>query len=475
MVNKVQPSPVLRPPTCDDPLCSCFEQQDLINWSMVDRNNRRAVSDYSSRAFRLAHSLAKFMREQDVLPFRHVMRQTGTLISGSVAMHYFARTVVGDADLDLYTEGHHAHTLFAFVIDLGYTYKARKAQDKNLDDALRRAINQLATRDEAIYNQRAVLDAFSFVRGDAVIQVMVGVHSAIDTVLDFHSTIVMNIISHRSAYSLYPVNTFLKKTGIRFIDLSVGTLDKYIDRGFALAKTVTLKQWERMGREMCTLTRYVGDKSTWIIDLDDTAGTFADSVLFNSWQFKWIYRTGGFMIMPEIERLLFVGPRSWSQSRVFGDCKLLKAFTDLTMARGSEGRTDAEVLSMVLKSAHFTLFHSQPPSATDTRFFAEWVRTRGARQTVVRNILDIFDGEIDNPSLPAAPAIATTSVVAAKEDDDIIFLSMNFNPMLHNPALRARLQPVSQRVHNGPSDEVHTSDFAEEDESPPRKKARVQL
>ena len=136
-------------------------------------------------------------------------------------------------------------------------------------------------------------------------------------------------------------------------------------------------------------------------------------MLFNSWEFKWIYRTGGFMIMPEIVRLLFVGPRAWSQSRVFGDSKLLKAFTDMTMARGSEGcvglrsvylsyanvvdrRTDREVLSMVLKSAHFTLFHTLPPSSTDTRFFADWVRTRSAREPVVRNILDRFAGEIDN-------------------------------------------------------------------------------
>ena len=135
------------------------------------------------------------MREQDVLPFRQIMRQTGTLISGSIAMHYFARTVVGDADLDLYTEGHRAPTLFAFISGLGYTYKAREAQDKDLDNALRRAINQSANRDEAIYNQRAVLDAFSFVRGDAVIQVIVGVQSAIDTVLDFHSSKFRSLIA----------------------------------------------------------------------------------------------------------------------------------------------------------------------------------------------------------------------------------------------------------------------------------------
>lgn len=160
----------------------------MISYSLVCKNALRAVRSYNAIAYRLCHSLAKFMSENEVLAFRETMRQTGTLISGSVAIHYFARTPVGDSDLDLYTEGRHARQLFDFILGLGYTYRPRRSQEIDLDSSLIRARNLFAVRDDAIYDQRAILDAFSFVRGDAIIQVMIAVESAIDTILDFHSS-----------------------------------------------------------------------------------------------------------------------------------------------------------------------------------------------------------------------------------------------------------------------------------------------
>ena len=128
------------------------------------------------------------MNKDSIPAFRNILRRTGTLISGSVALHYFACTPVGASDLDLYTEGHHADKLFAFVQSLGYVYHPRDSQEKNINDALHRAVNLFAVRDDAIYNQRAILDAFSFIRPGAVVQVMIAAESAIDTILDFHSS-----------------------------------------------------------------------------------------------------------------------------------------------------------------------------------------------------------------------------------------------------------------------------------------------
>ena len=80
----------------------------------------------------------------------------------------------------------------------------------------------------------------------------------------------MNVISFRAAYSLYPFNTFVKRAGVRFIDdHGDGPISKYTSRGWRLSSIVSSKQFDRMGKEMTGTTRYVGDKSTWIIDLDD--------------------------------------------------------------------------------------------------------------------------------------------------------------------------------------------------------------
>ncbi|KAI5827905.1 hypothetical protein K523DRAFT_209916, partial [Schizophyllum commune Tattone D] len=379
-----------RPDTCDDLICSCLEQKDLLSYSLVSKDTLRSVRAYSSCAFRLYHSLRKFMSENDVMVFRTIMRRMGTIISGSIAVHYFARTSVGDSDLDLYTEGRHARELFDFIYGLGYVYKPRKSQEKVLNDALIRAVNQFAVRDEAIYNQSAILDAFSFIRGEAIIQVMVVFESAIDAVLDFHSTVVMNIITFRSAYSLFPYNTFICKRGIGFInDVEDGPIEKYRRRGWRLRSSVPTALFEHMGKEVSGNVRYAGDSSTWIIDLDTTSSVLPDPILFNSWQMHWTGRPG-MLIMPEIRRLLYVGPRCWTQSRVFATSNLLKNFTRLTMAKGTEGHEDDEVLSFVIESAKDFLFQNEPPSVTDVAFFTDWVRTRPARQPTVHNVNDVL-------------------------------------------------------------------------------------
>ncbi|KAL1671989.1 hypothetical protein EV122DRAFT_295171 [Schizophyllum commune] len=449
-----------RPDPCDDLICSCLEQKDLLNYSLVCKDTRRAVRAYSSCAFRLYHSLRKFMAEGDVMAFRSVMRRTGTIISGSVAVHYFARTPVRDSDLDLYTEGRHARELFDFIHGLGYVYKPRESQDKMLNDALVRAINQFAVRDEAIYNQSAILDAFSFIRGPAIIQVMVVFESAIDAVLDFHSTVVMNAITFRSAYSFFPYNTFIRRTGVRFInDVEDGPIEKYTQQGWRLRRTVPTAMFEHMRREMSGAIRYVGDSSTWTIDLDKTSAALPDPILFNSWQMHWTGRPG-VLTMPEIRRLLYVGPRCWSQSRVFATSNLLKSFTTLTMSRRTEGRTDDEVLSLVIESAKDSLFQNEPPSATDIAFFDDWVRTRSSRPAVVNNISDEFIPD-SNQVVPAANTLPAR------------------NNFIATPTGQDKIQGVASMGGNGnsvgmrvPPQNMDLSDLAE-DACPPRKRARL--
>ncbi|KAI4294019.1 hypothetical protein K525DRAFT_213688, partial [Schizophyllum commune Loenen D] len=401
------------PDTCDDPICSCLSQPDLVAYALVCKDTHRAVKAYSSRAYRLRHMLLKFMDKGSVLAFRNMLRRTGTVISGSVALHYFARTPVGDSDLDLYTEGHLAGQVFAFIQSLGYAYSPRDSQDSDINDTLRRAVNLFAVRDDAIYNQRAVLDAFSFVRGEAVIQVMIVAESAIDTILDFHSTTVMNFITYRSAYSLYPYNTFIRMNGVRFIDdHGDGPIEKYKERGWRMSATITKAQRDKMGKEIVAPTRYVGDNRTWIIDLDMSAPLYPDPILFNSWHMHWTYRPGVW-IMPEIRRLMYVGPLSWTQNRVFSDNHLLRDFVEKTTAQGADAYVHLfsveDVLRTVLRSGQYRLFTRVPPSVSDTRFISNWMLGRPARDILVTSAEDLFTA-LDDGSVRTLPPPYTTII-----------------------------------------------------------------
>ena len=113
---------------------------------------------------------------------------------------------------------------------------------------------------------------------------MMVVDSALDAILDFHSCAcrgivlprlltvdpapVMNFITHRSAYSLFPYNTFIKKSGLLFVEDN-GHVDGYRRRGWRMYRRLSNSRYETVGKEITVGTRYVGDQHTWTIDLDD--------------------------------------------------------------------------------------------------------------------------------------------------------------------------------------------------------------
>ncbi|KAL1717169.1 hypothetical protein EV715DRAFT_292573 [Schizophyllum commune] len=224
--------------------------------------------------------------------------------------------------------------------------------------------------------------------------------------------------------------------------------------------------FESMGREISGAIRYVGDSSTWTIDLDKTCAVLPDPILLNSWQMHWTGRPG-VLTMPEIRRLLYVGPRCWSQSRVFATSDLLKSFTKLTMDRRSEGHTDDEVLSFVIESAKDSLFQNEPPSATDTTFFNDWVRTRSSRPPMVNNINDQFIPVPDQVvsaanTIPGRHNFVTT--FTAEDEEQRASLSDADRDGVFQDVLQIRVEADSSQTLSGPLDNTA---------SPPRKQARL--
>ena len=80
----------------------------------------------------------------------------------------------------------------------------------------------------------------------------------------------MNFISYRSAYSLYPLHTFVYKFGILLNETTAHNhIEKYRHLGWRIVRSVTQTKYARLGQELKAPLRFVGDKHTWTIDLDD--------------------------------------------------------------------------------------------------------------------------------------------------------------------------------------------------------------
>ncbi|KAJ7232167.1 hypothetical protein B0H12DRAFT_202573 [Mycena haematopus] len=117
---------------------------------------------------------------------------------------------------------------------------------------------------------RGIADVLDFHKGNKKIQIIIPVAtSPLEIIISFHSTCVMNFITHNKAFSLYPWSTFVTKEALAV--QSEGALagreagrEKYKDRGWKMVEYPSLSSNSELGVRM---NRSVSDRFTWVISL----------------------------------------------------------------------------------------------------------------------------------------------------------------------------------------------------------------
>ncbi|KAL1727240.1 hypothetical protein EV714DRAFT_217675, partial [Schizophyllum commune] len=266
------------PETCFDSLCSNLDLSDLVHLSRANKRSLQKVKMYSRIAFQPHRALQNFFRASCVEGLLHVMSRTGTIISGRAALLFFTRDILMDCALNLYTERHHAEEVFRFLSEHSYAYCARDGQNDDLAQAFSDASSVGNRILDIDHINNTVIDTFSFNRSvpdntvSTVIRVTVVRFCAIHTVLSFHTTALMNIITHRAAYSLYPRATFLHKVGISFVSSeSEVSTDMRLGPEWTMRSSLTHVDLNKtaFGGEFATFWRYIGGSQTWTINFTE--------------------------------------------------------------------------------------------------------------------------------------------------------------------------------------------------------------
>ncbi|KAJ7311551.1 hypothetical protein DFH08DRAFT_718193, partial [Mycena albidolilacea] len=194
---------------------------------------------------------------------RQIRSQTDTIISGSMAPQFFNRVTWPNTDLDLYVTRASAALAAFFLVENGYTFDPRKSQVKSVSVQL-----CASTREKPpSYLGRGIADVLDFHKGDKKIQLIVATTSPMEIILSFHSTAVMNIITHDTAYSLYPWSTFVTKQALVVETVGAGQEAggrKYAGRGWKMIRSPFPSCNSELG---VRIARSVGDHFTWIISL----------------------------------------------------------------------------------------------------------------------------------------------------------------------------------------------------------------
>ncbi|KAJ7187140.1 hypothetical protein C8R46DRAFT_1058996 [Mycena filopes] len=251
---------------------------------------RRIYALINESCFSLLRLLSPFFgNATEVGRFRLMQLQSGTLVSGSVALRFFNRLKWPGSDLDLYTHRPTAQLVVRFLLSNGYTYTPRVSESPagilkfQHQDVLTQLAASVAERPPS-YQGRGIADVQDFQKGDMKIQIIIATSTPMEVIINFHSTCVMNIISHEKAYALYPWSTFIAHQALIIETPGAGqeaARQKYANRGWSMIKLPRVH-----GVELSRMARCVGDRFTWTIALPPLLVPVPDLTVLNSWELE---------------------------------------------------------------------------------------------------------------------------------------------------------------------------------------------
>ncbi|KAF9256090.1 hypothetical protein L218DRAFT_839995, partial [Marasmius fiardii PR-910] len=288
---------------------------ETINLGKANRETHATVKHFYLSAFRVEKVLRPFFTDEEVSRFRQLQVAYKFLVSGSTALAFFTREVYDEADLDVYISPSTIMVLMLLLQSMGYTFvpirNTRRSQASELEDAVEGMLvrmregmithalwqNDEDTNATEYSFAKELVDVFNFERDGRKIQVLAAV-SPLAVVLSFHSTVVMNIISHSHAVSLYPRVTFCDRVGarnaLRRTELPVETVEKYKKRGFDIVQRVdaVTALAGRYSAMRSSDFRRPGDRFCWTVPLEpvaDVSGVdlIPDLLFEESWKIQY--------------------------------------------------------------------------------------------------------------------------------------------------------------------------------------------
>ncbi|OJA21065.1 hypothetical protein AZE42_06812 [Rhizopogon vesiculosus] len=302
-----------RPPIYDL-IFSCVSPRTLVRTGRSCRAACAASKDFSHRAFNIHKHLSRFLA--DPLAFRSLQARTGTLIAGSNAVQFLDRTFYPNADMDLYVHPGHVREVLDYLVEReGYAFRPNSTQPADYREIASDEWDGTEVRGEPFereeelslyYDIKGVEAVFSLDKcgpeGLLKVQLIESEMSPFDTIINFHSTCVMNFIAFDAVYSLYPVATFEHRNTLQvWRARSLQDLDvmlKYDERGFTWLCSLAVGTPLQKSPFYPSKSRTVGDRHTWKltlptqgIDLRPQMNPSSslvqwDPVIFNGWSLE---------------------------------------------------------------------------------------------------------------------------------------------------------------------------------------------
>jgi hypothetical protein len=237
---------------------------------------------HSTAIGELLHRLCVRFHFASVKSVRNTMAQSGAIISGSVALAVLQPQMQEPSDIDFYVPPRGLARLLKFILSHGYDLTVPAPGEGDYQAFTDRAPG------EGKYPPRIVLKLVHPASGSRVdIVVPLAAKSVVEEVTKFHSTVVMNYVTHYGVVSLYPSWTMCGVGAVVREGAEERCIQKYRDRGYTMVNDPSLLP---MGGEGQCLgpqaKRSTFDDETLLIPFDDYAPT-ANLSAFEARETSW--------------------------------------------------------------------------------------------------------------------------------------------------------------------------------------------
>lgn len=275
------------PPIYDTLFAHCMGTTSPARLSRVHPGVRLSFQDYTTRSWH--KRLLRYF--PDPRAFRSFQARTGFLVSGSQPLQLFMGDDYGTtSDIDLYPWPGTERVVGDWIIAQGYRYVD---DDTRLNRSFNTVMDLVAQEGwddpwapAGVHDDyrecTEVTGVLRFVK-DVVgpggehfvlqVQVVASRVSPVVTILDFHSSLVTNILSWSRAYSLFPRTTCDQRRMVilrEYENMDQYITEKYNERGFS-------ETWRTFPADAPAalaevngkyeMHRWIGDQFTWTIDL----------------------------------------------------------------------------------------------------------------------------------------------------------------------------------------------------------------
>ncbi|KAI5885498.1 uncharacterized protein SCHCODRAFT_02519969 [Schizophyllum commune H4-8] len=216
---------------------------------------------------------------------------TGAVIVGDIVLHFLGRISTHEAVLELAVAYSATSRLGMFLNQLGFTSESSPSGDHSFASLF---YEQEGFPEEWGEDGEALLCSFDFIRPSNAsnsVRILVVRVCPVDYVLDLPCTAAMNFITHRSAYSLYPLDTFGRSRSLCLSErgqsmAADALIAKLADEGFAPLRWLYEQEAGDASVPFGRCYRFVGDEHTWVLpvwpDLD-CVDSDVDLAMWQSW------------------------------------------------------------------------------------------------------------------------------------------------------------------------------------------------